>query len=251
MEDLQWWPDGDDAEVWVWYVFMVVFCAFGNLWHLASTWRSVGHPSDAYGTAMKWLAVPWVVNCAWRSVFPSLYMERFAFWNTPLNSILLGRTFAFVGELSWVFQTCLAMRHVDKEVTKKSTCWVQLSAWSAFGVYVVAEAVSYYNTATENQYWGAVEVTLRLSHAASFSIPLPILAPPLSPLPAAPPASPFPEKCAHFENRWSWMASRFCCLHPPRSTSRTSAPGSSRSRPPRSTLASCASLALSTLSTTL
>ena len=180
MEDLQWWPDGDDAEVWVWYVFMVVFCAFGNLWHLASTWRSVGHPSDAYGTAMKWLAIPWVVNCAWRSVFPSLYMERFAFWNTPLNSILLGRTFAFVGELSWVFQTCLAMRHVDKEVTKKSTCWVQLSAWSAFGVYVVAEAVSYYNTATENQYWGAVEVTLRLSHAASFSIPLPILAPPLS-----------------------------------------------------------------------
>ena len=39
-----------------------------------------------------------------RSVFPSLYLQRFVFWDTPLNAILVDRTWAFVGELAYIYQ---------------------------------------------------------------------------------------------------------------------------------------------------
>jgi len=49
---------------------------------------------------MKLLGVPFVWNCGWRSLLPSLYLQRFVFWDTWLNSILVDRTWACIGELA-------------------------------------------------------------------------------------------------------------------------------------------------------
>lgn len=103
------------------------------------------------------LAAPMVVQCAWRSVFPSLYLQRFTFYDTPLNSIMVDRTLACAGELSWnaALVTCLV--HVDTELTGGRP-WVRRSAWALFLTYVAAECFSYYNTATTNELWAAIEV---------------------------------------------------------------------------------------------
>jgi len=107
--------------------------------------------------AMKWLAVPWVLECAYRACFPSLYLQRYAFWDTPLNSIIVDRTWACVGELSWSFQVAYALRQIDTDLTR-GTGWVQVLAWLSFVIYVAAECCSYYNTATTNELWAAIEV---------------------------------------------------------------------------------------------
>ena len=57
-----------------------------------------GH--ENYGLAMKLLGVPFVWNCGWRALLPSLYLQRFVFWDTWLNSILVDRTWACIGELA-------------------------------------------------------------------------------------------------------------------------------------------------------
>lgn len=36
--------------------------------------------------------------------------------------------------------------------------WVQISAWVAIAIYIAAECVSYYNVATTNEFWAAIEV---------------------------------------------------------------------------------------------
>ena len=59
---------------------------------------------------MKYLAVPWVWECAWRSVFPALYLQRYAWYDSPLNSILVDRCVACVGELCWTLQIAIALR---------------------------------------------------------------------------------------------------------------------------------------------
>lgn len=145
--------------LWAWYVFLIVVCCCGNIIHLAYVWRKTRPADDTYSRTMQMLAVPWVINCAYRSVFPSLYLQRFVFWDTPLNGILVDRGFACVGELCWVFQTSLALRHVDKDITG-GRLWIQASGWLAFVVYIVAEACSYYNVATTNELWCAIEVGL-------------------------------------------------------------------------------------------
>ena len=105
------------------------------------------------------LAAPVVLQCAWRSAFPSLYLQRFAFWDTPLNSILVDRTLACVGELSWNGALALTFYHIDGELTG-GTAWVRALAIAMFAVYVAAECTSYYNTATTNELYAAIEVAL-------------------------------------------------------------------------------------------
>lgn len=146
------------SPLYVWYALLLFIAAF-NLKMLKRRMTDISAVGQ-YQTLMKGLAIPWVWECAWRSVFPSLYLQRFVFWDVPLNSILVDRTWAFIGELSWVYQTTLALRHIDQEIsgTSTGTKWIQTSANLAFWIYVFAEGCSYYNTATTNELWAAIEV---------------------------------------------------------------------------------------------
>eukprot|EP00939_MAST-03C_sp_MAST-3C-sp1_P004230 g4230.t1 len=91
--------------------------------------------------------------CVWVPV-------RFVFWNTCLNSIIVDRTLACVGELCWCAQFALALSYLDQSISKKKTCWIQVSSILAVLVYVAAECTSYYNVATTNELWCAIEVIL-------------------------------------------------------------------------------------------
>lgn len=157
--------------LWAWYAFLVVFCFCGNLIHLAYVWHKTRFANDAYSQAMRVLAVPYVVNCAYRSLFPSLYLQRYVFWDTPMNGILVDRGFACVGELCFSLQTALALCYLDKQITG-GRLWIQATGWLSFLIYVVAEGVSYYNVATTNELWCAIEVDL---DALSYLVMLPAL----------------------------------------------------------------------------
>ena len=63
--------------------------------------------------------------------------QRFTFWDTPLNSIIVDRTFACAGEITWTAQIAIALMHVDTELTGGRR-WVQVSAWGGIVLYVVA-----------------------------------------------------------------------------------------------------------------
>eukprot|EP00940_MAST-03C_sp_MAST-3C-sp2_P003118 g3118.t1 len=146
--------------LWIWYGIMTTVATFNMVW-LYHRWCDVS-AKDTYGLVMKIFGIPWVFECAWRSVFPSLYLQRFVFWDTILNSIIVDRTLACVGELCWASQFAFAMDQLDVQLNgeKKSTWWIRALAILAVAVYVAAECTSYYNVATTNEFWCAVEVIL-------------------------------------------------------------------------------------------
>jgi hypothetical protein len=159
--------------VWEWYS-LLCFLAVLNLVLYVLVLRTYPLDPDPararYQRVLRALALPMVVQCAWRGVFPSLYLQRYAFWDTELNAILVDRTFACVGELAWNAQLAITFWHIDSELTAGGTRWVRLSAVTLVVMYVVAEAVSYYNTATTNELYAAIEVAL---DAASQLVALP------------------------------------------------------------------------------
>ena len=61
--------------LWTWYSFLVVFCCCGNVIHLTYVWRKTRSADGAYAQSMRILAIPWIINCAYRSLFPSLYLH--------------------------------------------------------------------------------------------------------------------------------------------------------------------------------
>jgi len=156
-----------------WHFYsLLCFLAILNLGLTVYAWKRTASASDAYGTQMRWLALPFVWECAWRSVLPSLYLQRFVVWDTPCNAILVDRTWACIGELTWTYQIALALRTIDIQLSASSSGskWIQFSGWLAVFIYVVAECVSYYNTATKNEFWAAIEV---ICDGASFVVMIP------------------------------------------------------------------------------
>ena len=99
-----------------------------NLILLFFSWKKTTE-TDTYSKHMRILAIPWVWECSWRAAFPSLYLQRFVVWDTPLNAVIVDRNFACVGELAWTAQIAYAMCHIDKDLTidRKGHLWLQVS----------------------------------------------------------------------------------------------------------------------------
>ena len=144
--------------LWIWYVSMCTI-SIVNMSMLIYLYKKI-KATTFYEKIMKSLAIPWTFECGYRCFFPSLYLQRYVFWDTPLNSILIDRTLAFIGEMCWVTQTALALVYVSYDVLGKRTTWIELTGVAAVLVYLVAEFTSYYNTATTNEFYAALEVIL-------------------------------------------------------------------------------------------
>lgn len=67
---------------------------------------------------MKVLAGPYVFQCAWRSIWPEIYNYRICFWDTPLNSVFIGRALATIGEVTWISQMALGLMWCSREIKK-------------------------------------------------------------------------------------------------------------------------------------
>lgn len=68
---------------------------------------------NEYATKMRVLAVPFVIVCAFRCFFPSIYAHRWVFFDTPFSSILAQRLLAFGAELCWVVQITMMVRKLS------------------------------------------------------------------------------------------------------------------------------------------
>jgi hypothetical protein len=72
--------------------------------------------SIRYVTAMRYLAIPFVFECTWRSFLPSLYNSRTTIIDDDINSILLARFLAAIGEICWGTQIALAYVAISRSL---------------------------------------------------------------------------------------------------------------------------------------
>ena len=96
----------DDSFIWYWYISLFLI-SIGNIltyFYLIYT-KNEAYEGKDLGKYVVWMQIlggPYVLQCAWRSFWPEIYNIRVAFWDTPLNSIFLGRMLAHVGEVTWI-----------------------------------------------------------------------------------------------------------------------------------------------------
>jgi len=111
---------------------------------------------------MRYLSIFWFINCVWRSIFPALYLQRFVFYDIVLNSILVNRTFAFIGEMCWISQIVIVMISISYTLNNRSLIHriIKYIGYLSIYTYFIAELMSYYNTATKNQLWCVFEIAM-------------------------------------------------------------------------------------------
>mmetsp|Transcript_27268 Transcript_27268/g.86643 ORF Transcript_27268/g.86643 Transcript_27268/m.86643 type:complete len:316 (+) Transcript_27268:82-1029(+) len=104
---------------WLWWGSLVGLAAVNAALFARAAGRAEPEGPEAarrYQRRMKWLAAPYAFQAVWRSVFPSEYPFRLAFFDTPLSSAMLARCMAAVGEVCFGAQLALATAWVTSDV---------------------------------------------------------------------------------------------------------------------------------------
>ena len=109
-----------ETYIWSWYASLCIFSVFNivvfmKLIHEKSD-PNLNSDIKHYQKVMKWCAAPFVFQCAYRSFWPSMYNERIAFFDTPLNSVAIGRGLAHIGEFTWIIQLSYGMIHANEQI---------------------------------------------------------------------------------------------------------------------------------------
>ncbi len=105
----------------VWWVFLLAVSAvnIALLLKLNSRLRNgaAGRRSQAFaGEPLFLLACAYAFGCAFRSVLPRADVQRICLFDTPLSSVLVGRSVATVAELCFIVQWAIVLRELGKLV---------------------------------------------------------------------------------------------------------------------------------------
>ena len=136
-----------------------LFCAvsFGNivLWSLAA-WGQSGE-SDTYQSKQLVLSGLFVAACAFRSIIPRVDLERMCLWDSPLSSVIVGRTVATLAELCFAWQCALLLFKLSAQTGSSVIGTIGLTV---LPIIIVAELACWFAVATLNNIGHAVEEML-------------------------------------------------------------------------------------------
>lgn len=137
------------------------------LWLLA--WY-VGAGTNGYANWHLALSGVYVLVCAYRSVLPRVDLERLVLVDSPLSSIILGRTAATVAEVCFAIQLGLLVHQLGAQAGLPG---VQMAAWGIPVFMTLAQVFCWHSVLTLNHITQAVESLL---WAAGFSMTAVLLA---------------------------------------------------------------------------
>lgn len=125
------------------------------LWSLAAgelLWES-----DGYRSKQLVLSGLFVAACAFRSILPRVDLERMCLWDSPLSSVIVGRTVATIAELCFAWQCALLLFKLSA-LTGSSV--IGTIGLTVLPIIVVAELACWFAVVTLNNIGHAVEELL-------------------------------------------------------------------------------------------
>jgi hypothetical protein len=153
-------PPDRKALSW-WRALCVLAGANVCLW-LIACW--IGPGANPYAKWHLALSGVYVMVCAYRSVLPRIDLERRVLVDSPLSSIMLGRSAATVAEICFAVQLGLGVHQLAGQAGLPT---VQLAAWGIPVFMTLAQAFCWHSVLTLNHITQAVESLL---WAAGFSM---------------------------------------------------------------------------------
>ena len=103
------------------------------------------------------LSAVYVFVCAFRSVLPRADVQRICLFDTPLSSVLVGRSVATIAELCFIIQWAIVLRELAKSVSSDTARNVSRTI---VPLIVLAECCSWYAVITTNFLGNVLENSL-------------------------------------------------------------------------------------------
>jgi hypothetical protein len=153
----------------LWSAGLAVVAAFNLLWWARAALRfrllapTLADAVCRTRALQLWLSAAYVLGCAYRSLVPVYDVPRVAMLDSPLASVLVGRSVATVAELCFVAQWALTLREAS-HIT--GSTFGRRSSRLVLPMIVVAELCSWYSVLTTSNLGHAFEETLWALSAA-------------------------------------------------------------------------------------
>lgn len=96
----------------------------------------------------------YVAVCAFRSFFPRIDLERYCLIDSPLSSIVLGRSLATLAEISLSMQIALCIYYLGQHIDSNEIIAI---SFAIVPLIILAQASCWHATLTLNHFWHGVE----------------------------------------------------------------------------------------------
>jgi len=149
--------------MWPWYLTMVAITVFNAVWYLRTLRKLSG--SSVYNRSMRIFGGFFVLGCGFRAVLPRIDVERVCFFPGVLSSTIIGRSFATVAELSFMWQMCYFLYTVASDLQRcnpvsKLFPIVRLMCVVIAAVNPVAQTFCWLGITTTYQKWHVYEQSI-------------------------------------------------------------------------------------------
>jgi hypothetical protein len=149
------WQRADKPILWWWSLLSIVSVGNLALWVVIA--REVRGRSDDYVARQLLLSGIFAAACAFRSILPRVDLERQCLWNSPLSSIVVGRSVATVAELAFAGQCALL---IGKLSAMTGNAPLHVVGWSIVPLIVLAQLCCWHAVISLNHLGHAIEEIL-------------------------------------------------------------------------------------------
>ena len=156
-------------QTYLWWKFLCSMALINiAIWLLAIWMRS---DMQDFSPIQPLLSGVYVAICAFRSLFLRIDLERYCLFDTPLSSVVLGRSCATVAEICFSIQCALIIHDLGQLLA--SPVIISMS-YVLVPIIVLAQCFCWYATLTLNHFWHGIEefawVLMVLLAAACFVV---------------------------------------------------------------------------------
>lgn len=139
-------------KTYLWWKFLSL-AAIANV--IIWLWVFAAHTEPANFTRLQLaLSGIYVLVCAFRSFYPRIDLERYCLIDSPLSSIVLGRSLATIAELAFTAQCALLLYALGRYIESPM---IIVAAYSVVPIIVLAQISCWYATLSLNHFWHGVE----------------------------------------------------------------------------------------------
>ena len=137
------------------FIWWKILCTIAVINIVIWLWALLAHLDVAYiSTTQLLLSGFYVLVCAFRSFYPRIDLERYCLFDTPLSSIMLGRSLATLAELAFTIQCAIIIYDLG---TYLESQLIVFASYALVPLIVVAQVFCWNAALTLNHFWHGME----------------------------------------------------------------------------------------------
>lgn len=139
-------------RTYLWWRFLCAIAVINILVWMAAIW--VRSDMQDFSLAQPILSGIYVMVCAFRSLYPRIDLERYCLFDTPVSSVVLGRSFATIAEICFSIQCALLINNLGVLLGSSAIIYI---SYLIVPIIVVAQVFCWYAAMTLKHFWHGAE----------------------------------------------------------------------------------------------